>query len=105
MLNLFLIFSCVTKLSILTSDLDSAFVAIICASQTDIVIKICSRADTLVAAIIAVVSAVADLCFIDALAIVTNIHAVAVYASLPQFVIIELLVGLKCASHADIAAA
>lgn len=79
----------------LTFNFDSTLVISIRANQTNGVIEILDRADTLVAAIVAVVLSVAHLCLIHALLIVANVHVVAVYAPLAHFVIIELLVRLE----------
>lgn len=98
-------FSCTSATCVLTFDLDSPLVTVIRARQTNIVIEILDRANTLVAAIVAVVFTVADLALIYALVIVASKHAVAVHASLRHFVIIELPVRFKRASQADVAVA
>lgn len=90
---------------LLTFDLDSPLVAVVRASQADSVVEVFGGADTLVATIVAVVFAVTHLRPVYALAIVANVHAVAIHASLPQLVIIELLVEFERASRADIAVA
>lgn len=82
---------------------DSALVAVIRASQTDMVIEIFGCTDTLVAAIVAVIFTVAHERLIDAFAIVAHVHAVAIDASLSHLIIIELLLRLKRTGQADVA--
>lgn len=101
----FVNYPCISATCMLTFDLDSSLVTVICARQTNIVIEILGRADTLVAAIEAIVFTVADLGLIYALAIIANEHAVAIHASLLHFVVIELHVGYKRAGQTDVAVA
>jgi len=80
----------------LTFNFDPTLVIIVRTRQADTVIEVLDRADVLVAAVAAVILPIADLRLIYALVIIAEVHVVrAVYASLPHFVIIELLVGLK----------
>jgi len=70
-------------------------VTVVRTGQANTVIEVLDRADALVATVVAVILSIADLRLIYALVIVADVHVVAVHASLPHFVIVELFVGIK----------